>query len=265
VHATAILEGDVRLADDVRVGPFCVVRGPVEVGAGTRLLGNSYLQGPLRMAGENTVYPFVCIGFAPQSLGYDPGSAGPGVEIGSGNTFRESVTVHRAVTAEGPTRIGSDNYFMVNSHAGHDVRIGSHCVFGNGTLLGGHAQVGDGAVTGGNAAVHQFCRVGRGAMLSGAVAMSRDLPPFFMLTGINLVGSVNNVGMRRIGLTPDQISDVRWVYRTLYRRKCTPREMRAALQLRAERPIVAEYIEFLETSQRGLCGGRPDPRRPQSV
>lgn len=261
VHPTAILEGGVELGSDVEIGPYCVLRGPIRLGDGTRLLASVHLQGPLRLGEGNLLYPGTCIGFAPQSTSTDPARPGPGTEIGDRNTFREAATVHRAMTDAGPTRIGDDNYFMVGSHVGHDARVGSGCILANNATLGGHTEVGDGAVLGGHAAVHQFCRVGRGAMMSGLVGITLDLPPFFLATGHNAATTVNVVGMRRAGMPSQEIADVRWVHRTLYG---SPRGRRAqieALRERAGRPRVAEYIEFLEASKRGICRGRPDPRR----
>ncbi|MFO1349361.1 MAG: acyl-ACP--UDP-N-acetylglucosamine O-acyltransferase [Gammaproteobacteria bacterium] len=262
IHATAVLDGEIDLAEDVSIGPYCVLTGLIRIGAGSRLFGNVYLQGPLMLGAGNVLYPFVCLGFAPQSLGYDPSQPGQGLVIGDGNTFREGVTIHRAMTGAGPTRVGDRNYCMANSHIGHDAQIGSHCVFANGTLFGGHVHIGDRVVTGGNAAVHQFCRVGRGAMLSGVAGLSRDLPPYFMLTGINIAGSINLIGLRRSGLPRSSVDDVRWVYRTLYRRGLSLSEARAELEsARDERPIVAEYLEFLDCSERGLCPADADDRR----
>ena len=218
VHRTAILEGEVELEPDVELGPWCVIRGPVHLGEGTRLLASVHLQGPLRMGARNLLYPGACIGFAPQSTSTDPARPGPGTEIGDRNTFREGVTVHRAMTDEGPTRIGDRNFFMAGSHVGHDARVGSDCILANHAALGGHTEVGDGAVLGGHAAVHQFCRVGRGAMISGLMGISLDLPPFFLVTSHNAATAVNLVGMRRAGMPSEEIAEVRWVHRTLYGR-----------------------------------------------
>jgi UDP-N-acetylglucosamine acyltransferase len=151
---------------------------------------------------------------------------------------------------------------MVNSHAGHDSQIGSGCVIANGTLLAGSVSFGDGVVTGGNVAVHQFCQVGRGALLCGTFGLNKDLPPFFMLTGGNIAGSINLIGMRRSGMPHDQIDDVRWVYKTLYRRGLSLPEATKQLEERApSRPIVAEYLAFLHGSTRGLCPARGEARR----
>jgi len=261
IHPSAILDRDVELADDVVIGPHCVLRGRVRIGAGTQLLGNVYLQGPLELGARNRVWPFTTLGFAPQHLGWDPDRPGAGLAIGDDNTIRESVTISRAASDDVPTRIGSRNYWMVNSHAGHDCEIGDGCVIANGTLLAGSVRVGDGVVTGGNVAVHQFCQVGRGALLCGTFGLNKDLPPFFMLTGGNIAGSINLIGMRRSGMPSEQIDDVRWVYKTLYRRGLSLPRAVEQLEQRAERPIVAEYLAFLHGSKRGLCPARGEARR----
>jgi UDP-N-acetylglucosamine acyltransferase len=267
IHPTAIVCGEVELAADVTVGPGCVIDGTlgaVAVGAGTRLIGHVYLHGPLTMGRGNTIYPFVCLGFAPQSVGCDHAQPGRGGSVGDHNRLREGVTIHRAMTEEGPTTLGSHNYFMTNTHAGHDARVADHCILASGALLGGHAFVDERVMIGGNTTVHQFCRIGRGAMLSGSVAAVHDIAPFFMLTGIDVVGSINVVGMRRQNLPQEQKEDIRWVYRTLYRSRLPASAALAALKERAERPMVAEYIEFIETSRRGLSASRGQTKRAQA-
>ncbi len=257
VHPTAVLEGDVQLADDVLVGPNCVLTGPVTIGHGTRLVGNVYVYGPVTLGANNTVYPFTCLGFSPQHAAFDPHEPGCGLAIGENNTFREHVTVHRAYTDDGPTTIGDRNTFMVASHVGHDARVGNDCTFVNGALLGGHVTIEDRVVVGGTTVVHQFCRVGRSAMLAGKMGTKWDIPPYVMLTGINIVGSLNMVGLRRSGMPADDIAEVKWVFRTLYREDRSLSEALETLREHDDHPIVAEYIQFLETSDRGLCPGIP--------
>lgn len=261
IHPTAIIEGDVDLADDVVIGPHCVLKGPITLASGNRLIGGVWLTGPLTMGESNICYPGACLGFAPQDYKWDPRKAGAGVIIGSANIFREGVTIHRATSDETPTTIGNSNFWMANSHAGHDCQIASHCVFTNTTLLAGHVRVDERVVTGGHSGVHQFCRVGRGVMLAGGAITTRDVLPFFMLTGHNVAGSLNVVGLRRSGMPADEIEDVRWVYKTLYRRGLSFKAAREALKDRAERPLVREYLEFIDTSNRGICAGTSDRRR----
>lgn len=261
VHPTAVIDGDVQLAADVTIGPHCVLdgtSGPIRIGSGTKLRGNVYLTGPLIIGQRNTLYPFACIGFAPQDLKWDPDRAGAGVVIGDDNTFRESVTIHRATRDDTPTTIGNDNYFMAGSHAGHDCQIANNCIFANATLLAGFVRVDDRVITGGGSAVHQFCRVGRGTMLGGTSAIVQDLPPYFMLTGLNVAGSVNLIGLRRSGASKETIEDVRWVYKTLYRSGLSMTSALERLRERHERenrPMIQEYIDFIATSKRGICPG----------
>ena len=261
IHPTAILDGDIDLADDVTIGPNCVLTGAIRIGAGTTLIGNVYLNGPLTLGEGNVLYPFVCLGFAPQHDKYDPHAPGQGMVVGDGNTFREQVTVHRAFTDEGPTRIGNRNVFMATSHAGHDCQIGDDCTFVNATLLAGHVTVEDGVIAGGGVTIHQFVRIGRGAMLGGNMGTGLDIPPWFMLTGINICGAVNLIGMRRSGIPRDQIDDARWVHRTLYRESMSIKHALQVIKERAESPIIAEYVRFIEASQRGICTQRPKAAR----
>ncbi len=261
IHPSAIVEGEVDLADDVVIGPQCVIRGPVRVGVGTRLVGHAYLEGPLELGERNRVYPFTTLGMAPQDYKWDPDRAGAGLVVGDENIFRESVTIHRATSDETPTRIGHRNMFMVNTHAGHDAVVGSDCVFANGVLLAGEVEVGDAVVVGGNAAIHQLCRVGRGSLISGTMGLNKDLPPFFMLTGGNIAGSINVVGMRRAGMPSNDIDDVRWAFKVLYRRGLRPKQAVAELETRGDRPRIAELLAFIGASKRGLVPGVGQARR----
>jgi UDP-N-acetylglucosamine acyltransferase len=257
VHASAIIEGDVEIGAGTVIGPGSIVLGtvgPVRIGSGCTLVAHAMVNGPITIGDSNVLYPNACLGFAPQDLGFDPGKPGPGCVIGDGNTFREGVTVHRGKTSE-PTRIGNRNYWMTNTHLGHDGVVGNNCIFGSGAVLGGHVEVADSVILGGLAALHQFVRVGHHCFISGAAGVTQDLPPWFMATAINVAGSINIVGLRRSGATPEKIATVRWVYRMVYRSGATPQQALELLRERAGDPIVDEYIEFITSSKRGICHG----------
>ena len=59
-----------KLADDVEVGPFCVVGADVELCAGVKLLSNVNVTGVTVIGARTTVYPFASLGTPPQSTGY---------------------------------------------------------------------------------------------------------------------------------------------------------------------------------------------------
>ena len=96
-------------------------------------------------------------------------------------------------------------------------------------------------------------------MLSGGVALKADLPPYFMLTGTNICGAVNMIGLRRNGMPKDEVEDVRWAYKTMYRQMRTPKHALIELKKRSDRPIIADYIVFIESSGRGYCPAHGKP------
>ena len=255
IHPTAVIEGDVQLDDDVVIGPYCVLSGTVRIGAGTRLIAQCHVTGYAELGSNNTIWPGVMIGGAPQDLGFDHECEQPGLIIGNGNMFREGVTVHRGKTEE-PTRIGNDNYLMTNSHVGHDAVMHNNIQLATGAMLGGHTVLEDRVILSGGCALHQFCRVGRGAMISGCVASALDVPPWFTVTSISVCGSINIVGMRRSGMSTEEIASRKWVFKTLYRERRSLKGAMEVLRQRAEEDaVVAEYVAFIEQSDRGICWG----------
>ena len=76
------------------------------------------------------------------------------------------------------TSIGDDNLLMAYVHVAHDVRIGNHTVLGNAVTFAGHVVVDDWAVIGAFSGVHQFCRVGRHALIGGYSVITQDVLPY---------------------------------------------------------------------------------------
>ena len=251
IHPTSVVDKHADLADDVRVGPNCVIEGKVVLGAGTRLIAGVYLNGPITCGAGNTFYPFCCIGFAPQHLGFDPAEDGSGVLIGAGNCFREGVTITRAM-GQSPTTIGDHNYMMANTHAGHDAVMADHCVLGNGALLGGYVTLGDRVVLGGIAGIHQFCRAGRLAMLSGGAGITKDLPPFCTSYMTRTVGSLNLVGLRRAGYR-DHVKPLQHAFDILYRQGRTNTTAGDMIEKElGDDPLCSELAQFVRGSKRGI-------------
>ncbi len=120
-----MVDSHAQLADDVEVGPYCVVGPDVSIGAGTRLISHVSITGYTTVGEGNLFYPFSVIGSEPQDVSY--AHTKTQTLIGDHNTFREHVTVHRATEKEdGVTRVGSNNYMMVGVHVAHDCKVGSN-------------------------------------------------------------------------------------------------------------------------------------------
>lgn len=258
IHPMAIVSADASLADDVKVGPYAVIEGAVTLGPGCSVESHARLTGPIRAGRDNSFGSFCMIGGAPQHTAYKGEETA--VEIGDGNTFREHTTVHRAMPhgigpGSGVTRIGHNNLVMVGAHIAHDCIVGNHNIFANCALLGGHVETGDRVFLSGNSAIHQFCRVGRLAFLSGASASSKDIPPFWVMQDVNRVCGVNVIGMRRAGVPTNEIQAVRRAFRSIYIERLTISA--AVMRMEAEMgsiPAVRELIDFIRSSKRGICG-----------
>ncbi len=254
IHPTAVIEGDVQMDENVIIGPHCIITGPVRIKSGTRLMGQNWVHGFCEIGHANVLYPGARIGGPPQDLGFDSEQAQPGLLIGDENTFREGFTAHRGKTDE-PTRIGSNNYFMSNTHVGHDVQIKNNCTFATGVGLGGHVIVEDRAIVGGNTAIGQFTMVGRGAFVTGGYGTSQSIPPWFMMTCTGTCGSLNVIGMRRRGMDLEEIARRKWVYKVLYRMNLSLKNARKVLEEQGDDPIVKEYLDFLDASRQPICHG----------
>ena len=177
IHATAIVHPGAKLADDVVVGPFCLVGEHVSIGKGTRLFSHVTVDGWTEIGERNELHPFCSIGGPPQHLGYkgEPTQ----VVIGNDNILREYVTVNRAtVQGGGLTSVGHKNFLMAYVHVAHDCRLGNHLILANAASLAGHITIGDHAIIGGLTGIHQFVRVGAYAMVGGCCAIGQDVPPF---------------------------------------------------------------------------------------
>jgi UDP-N-acetylglucosamine acyltransferase len=253
VHPTAVVSPDARLADDVTVGPFAVLDGQIELGPGCVVGPHASLLGRVT-AGRGNQFGVGCvIGGAPQHNGYrgEP----TGVRIGDFNTFREYVTVHRAMPITGDTVVGSHNLLMVNSHVAHDCKVGDYCTFANGAVIGGHVEVGDRALLSGNTAVHQNCRVGKLALLSGTTSVSQDLPPFWIAQGLtNQIHGVNIIGMKRAGYSPADMHAVRRAYRMIHLQGWTIGVALTRIEQEfGHSEAVRELVAFIRATKRGIC------------
>jgi UDP-N-acetylglucosamine acyltransferase len=260
VHASAIIEPGAELADDVVIGPFCVVGAKVRLAAGVRLESHVVVTGRTAVGRDCRIFPFACLGHRPQDLKY----AGEETElrIGERNQIREHVTMHPGTAPGGGiTRVGNDGLFMAAIHVAHDCTIGDGVIMANNATLGGHVTVQDHAILGGVSAIHQYARIGRQAMVGGLAAVENDVIPYGMVLGnrARLVG-LNVVGLKRRGVGHDELHALRQAYRQLFHEPGSFAERVARARQRfGDQPKVIEIVEFIESAgSRSIC--RPDMR-----
>jgi UDP-N-acetylglucosamine acyltransferase len=258
IHPLAVVSPHAELGTNVRIGPFCVVEAGVVLGDGCHLAARVTVKSGTVLGRDNLILEGSVLGGMPQHL-HMPTHPGT-VAIGDGNVIRENVTVHRALEAGHVTRIGDGCLLMVGAHVAHDCTVDDDVVLTNGTMLGGHVEVGNRAYLGGAVAVHQFCRIGRLAMIGGLARVVRDVPPFVTLDGATgMVVGLNRVGLRRAGFTTSDVAELKAAYRVIYRSGLMWQEMLDALRLRFPEGPAAEYMPFFLGGKRGFVQERRTP------
>jgi UDP-N-acetylglucosamine acyltransferase len=196
IHPTAIVSSGAVLANDVEIGPYCIVDGDTEIGAGCVLRSHVIVRRYTHMGSGNFVDSHTVLGGEPQDLKFDP-SITSHVRIGDDNVFREGVTISRATREGGATVVGSGTYWMSGAHAGHDATVGDRAILANGAAVGGHATLGPRAFLSAHVLVHQFTWIGELVMAQGNGGTSTHVPPYTLIANINNLVGLNTVGLRR--------------------------------------------------------------------
>ncbi|MGI9304379.1 MAG: acyl-ACP--UDP-N-acetylglucosamine O-acyltransferase [Gammaproteobacteria bacterium] len=214
IHNTAIVSPRAELGAGVKIGPYAVIGDDVEIGADTSIGPHTVIEPFTRIGARNRISAHTIIGGAPQDLTYDGSQTW--LEIGDDNIVRELVTLNRSTNSERPTTIGSHCFFMAASHVGHDCQVGDHVVLTNGVLIGGHVEIGDHVNMGGAAVVHQFCRIGKLAMVRGTTPVNKDVLPFCMVAGDPVTHyRLNSIGLRRAGINGERYRALERAFRDL--------------------------------------------------
>lgn len=252
IHPTAIVDPSARIGADVEIGPYCIIGPDVTLGDGCWLQHHVTLCGPTVVGKNNKFYSYASIGQRTQDLKYT--GEPTGLEIGDDNTFREFVTVHRATSPGDTTRIGSRGNFLAYAHIAHDCIVGDDVIFSNNGTLAGHVTVGDHAIVGGLTAVHQFCRIGRFAILGGCTKIVQDVPPFMIADGNPAqIRGINKVGMERHAFSAETMRAIKEAYRILYRSDFNVKQAAEQISSRLEQiPEICHLLDFLGSSGRGI-------------
>jgi UDP-N-acetylglucosamine acyltransferase len=253
IDPNAIIDPAAELDEGVAVGPFAVIGPKVRIGKGTTIGSHAVVRGPTTIGTDNQIFQFTSIGDDPQDKKY----AGEDtiLEIGDRNVIREFVTMNRGTSQDrGATTIGSDNLFMVSTHVAHDCIIGDHVILANGASLAGHVTIEDWAILGGFSLVHQFCRIGTHSFSGMSAVISKDIPPYIMVSGHPAKPhGINSEGLSRRGYTAASIKAIKRAYKTLYKERMKLTEATVALtEMADEYPEIAVMTRFLEASERSI-------------
>ncbi|HNR32208.1 MAG TPA: acyl-ACP--UDP-N-acetylglucosamine O-acyltransferase [Candidatus Hydrogenedentes bacterium] len=258
IHPTAIVHSSAELAEDVEVQAFSIIDEHVRIAAGTVVGPHCVITGRTVIGKNNRFYSGAQIGILSQDLKHKPGLIGY-TRIGDGNLFREFVTISASTLEDSQdedrlTSIGDHCLFMACTHVGHDCRVGNHVIMANCSALSGHVQVCDYVTLGGLAGVHQFCRIGAQAFIGGMSRISMDVPPYMIAEGhpARCYGP-NVVGLKRHGVDKDARTNIKTMYRLLYRSGLnTSQALEEIKKSVPETPERETLLSFVLSSTRGI-------------
>lgn len=216
VHASSVIEDGAVVGADCKIGPFCFLGKESTVGQNVILLSHVSIYGKTEIGANTKIWPFTSIGHDPQDLKY----AGEKTRliIGKNNKIRECVSINSGTLGGGGiTQIGNDCLFMLGSHIAHDCTIGDNVVVANNGSIGGHVEIQNNVTIGGLSGVHQFCRIGEGAMIGAVTMISKDVVPFGMVLGDrSSLNGINVTGLRRRGFSAKEIIELQKDFQTLF-------------------------------------------------
>ena len=221
IHPSAVIHKNAQLADDVVVGPNCMIHSGATIGSGTILTAKVVINKDVRIGRNNQIYPNCVLGSQPQVLNLKLETETGGLVIGDGNIIREQVTIHRAIRPGNLTTVGNNNLLMVSTHIGHDCTVEDNVVMSNLVQISGHCKIETGAWFSGLAASHQFVTIGKWCYIAGLAGINRDIPPFLTVSGHYppRIRGVNKRGLNRAGLSEQQQERIFDAYKKLYRQE----------------------------------------------
>lgn len=215
IHPSAVIEEGAVIGPDCRIGPFCVVGPEVSLKRGVELKSHAVVTGLTEIGDETVIFPFANIGEIPQDLKY--AGEKTSLIVGKRNRIREGVTMNSGTEGGGGvTRIGDDGLFMTGAHVGHDAQVGNHVIVANQSAIAGHCIIEDNVIIGGLSGIHQFVRIGKGAIIGAVTMVTNDVIPYGLVQGPRgALDGLNLVGLKRRGVPKEDITALRAAYQAL--------------------------------------------------
>lgn len=245
IHPSAVIEEGARIAKGCEIGPFCLVGPQVVLHEGVTLKSHVVVTGDTEIGKETTIFPFSVIGEIPQDLKFK-GEASKLI-IGKRNRIREGVTMNSGTEGGGGvTKVGDDGLFMHGCHVAHDAQIGDHVILVNSVAIAGHCIIEDHVIVGGLSGVHQFVRIGKGAIIGALSMVTNDVIPYGLVQGPRgQLDGLNLVGLKRKGVAREDITALRAAFQMLAQGDGSFMERSKRLGDESDSPYVKDIVEFV--------------------
>lgn len=245
IHPSAVIENGAQIDPTAKVGPFCCVGPDVTLAAGVELKSHVVVTGKTSVGANTVIFPFAVIGEIPQDLKFDGEETR--LEIGARNRIREGVTMNTGTKGGGGlTRVGDDCLFMTGAHVAHDAIVGNEVIVANQGAIAGHCHIEDKVIIGGLSGIHQWVRVGRGAIIGAVTMVTHDVIPYGLVQSPRGdLDGLNYVGLKRAGVARSDITALRAAYQMLRQGDGAFQDRAARLKEESDSIYVHEVVDFI--------------------
>ena len=245
IHPSAVIEAGARIAAGCEIGPFCTVGAEVTLAEGVVLKSHAVVTGATEIGADTVIFPFACVGEVPQDLKYR--GEHTRLIVGARCRIREGATLNLGTEGGGGiTRIGDDVLMMTGAHVGHDAQVGHRVVMANQAAIAGHCIIGDDVIIGGLSGIHQWVRVGHGAIIGAVTMVTNDVMPYGLVQGPRgVLDGLNLVGLKRRGVERAEITALRAGYQMLAQGEGSFHDRAQRLHDETDSPHVREMTDFI--------------------
>lgn len=245
VHPSSVVEPGAVIGAGCEIGPFCVIGAEVVLHDRVLVKSHAVVTGRTEIGSETVIFPFATVGEVPQDLKYKGEKSR--LVVGQRCRIREGATLNLGTEGGGGvTRVGDDVLIMTGAHVGHDAQIGNRVILVNNVAIAGHCVLGDDVIVGGLSGVHQFVRIGQGAIIGAVTMVTNDVIPYGLvqaprgeLDGLNLVG------LKRRGVERGEITALRAAYQMLAQGEGTFLDRARRLGEETDSVHVREVTDFI--------------------
>ena len=245
IHPSSVIEDGAQIDPSAVIGPFCLVGSEVIIGPDVELKSHVVVKGCTEIGEGTVVFSFAVIGEIPQDLKFKGEQSG--LVIGKRNRIREHVTMNAGTEGGGGmTKIGDDCLFMAGCHIAHDAIIGDRVIVVNSAAVAGHCILEDDVIVGGLSGIHQFVRIGRGAIIGAVTMVTNDVIPYGLVQAPRgALDGLNLVGLKRRGVARADITALRAAFQMLAQGEGTFHNRIERLGVETESTYVKEIVDFV--------------------
>jgi len=245
IHPAAVVEAGAVIGAGCVIGPFALIGPEVVLAAGVEVKSHAVVTGWTEIGEGTVIFPFACVGEVPQDLKFK--GERTRLIVGARCRIREGATLNTGTEGGGGiTRVGDDCLLMTGAHVGHDAVLGNRVILANQVAIAGHCQIGDDVIVGGLSGIHQWVRVGRGAIIGAVTMVTNDVLPYGLVQGPRgVLDGLNLVGLKRRGVERGDITAMRAAFQMLAQGEGSFLDRARRLAEETDSAFVREMTDFI--------------------